>query len=139
MSANTLAKWKNVRSQNTLPKINIFIWSLAHGKILMGENLQKRGFHDPFTCALCQRDQDTIQHLFWDCSFSKKIWNVLYKEMNQQVRWPSYLNSCLGHWERYYQGTFRGKPIFKRLWKSLPNYVCWQIWLARNRLIFQEK
>jgi hypothetical protein len=42
------AKWKNVWSQDSLPKINIFIWSLAHGKILTGENLMKRGFHGPF-------------------------------------------------------------------------------------------
>jgi hypothetical protein len=32
--------------QDTLPKINIFIWSLAHGKILTSENMMKRGFHD---------------------------------------------------------------------------------------------
>jgi hypothetical protein len=56
-------KWKNVWSQESLPKINIFIWS-THGKILTGENLMKTSFHGPFNCPLCQNSQYTIQHLF---------------------------------------------------------------------------
>jgi hypothetical protein len=135
----TSTKWKNIWSQDALPKINIFIWSLAHGKILTGENLMKRGFHGPFICPLCQNSQDTIQHLFWDCPFSTTVWNVAYGDLTHQIRWPSYLKPCLGNWEKYYQGTFRGKPIFKRLWRSLPKYICWQIWLARNKQIFQGK
>jgi hypothetical protein len=74
-------KWKNVWSQDSLPKINIFIWSLAHGKILTGENLMKRGFHGPFNCPLCQTSQDTIQHLFWDCPFSTTVWNVAFGDL----------------------------------------------------------
>jgi hypothetical protein len=133
------ARWKNIWSSDALPKINIFIWTLAHGKILTGENLMKRGFHGPFTCALCQRTQESSQHLFWECTFSSKVWESVYRELIHQVRWPSNYSSCLGHWERFYQGYFHGKPIFKRLWKSLPKFVSWQIWLARNRFIFQTK
>jgi hypothetical protein len=106
-------KWKNVWSQDSLPKINIFIWSLAHGKILTGENLMKRGFHGPFNCPLCQTSQDTIQHLFWDCPFSTTVWNVAFGDLTRQIRWPSHLNPFLGNWEKFYQGTFREKPIFK--------------------------
>lgn len=46
------AKWKNVWSHDSLPKVKFFIWTLVHGKILTGENLVKRGFHDPFNCPL---------------------------------------------------------------------------------------
>jgi hypothetical protein len=28
------------------------------------------------------------------------------------------------------------KPLLKRIWISLPNFVCWQIWLAINKSIF---
>lgn len=44
-----------------------------------------------------------------------------------------------GKWENYYQGMFQGKTIFKRLWKSLPKFVLWQLWLARNSFVFQNK
>jgi len=95
-------KWKNIWIQDSLPKINIFIWSLAQGKILTGENLMKRGFHCPFICPLCQNSQDTIQHLFWDYPFSTTFWNVAYGDLNHQIRWPSQLKPYLGNWEKYY-------------------------------------
>jgi hypothetical protein len=120
----TSTKWKNVWSQDALPKINIFIWSLAHGNIPTRENVMKRGFHGPFNCPLCQNSQDTIQHLLWDCPFSTTVWNVAYGDLTRQTRWPSHLKPCLGNWENFYQGTFRGKPIFKRLWRPLPKYIC---------------
>jgi hypothetical protein len=99
----------------------------------------KRGFHGPFTCALCQRNQDSILHLFWECPFSIKVWEFVYREINHQIRWLSNFIPFLGHWEIYYQGSFHREPIFKILWKSMPKFVCWNIWIARNRLIFQAK
>jgi hypothetical protein len=33
--------WNRIWDSNCLPKINILCWTLTHGKILMGENLQK--------------------------------------------------------------------------------------------------
>jgi hypothetical protein len=65
MIVHILAKWKKNWSIDALPKINIFIWSLAHRKILMGEKLMKIGFHGPFTCALYQKNEQSSQHLFW--------------------------------------------------------------------------
>jgi hypothetical protein len=100
-------KWKNVWSQDSLPKTNFFIWSLTHGKILTGENLMKIGFHGHFNCPLCQISQDNIQHLFWDYPFSRKVWNMAFGDLSRQIRWPSDPNPSLGNWEKYYQGSFR--------------------------------
>jgi hypothetical protein len=72
----------------------------------------KRGFHIPFTYSLCQRTQESRQHLFWKCNFSSKVWELVYRELVHQVRWPSNYSSCLGHWEIYYQGSFHGKTFF---------------------------
>jgi hypothetical protein len=130
-------KWKNVWSQDSLPKVNFFTWSLSHGKILTGENLMKRGFHDPFICPLCQSNQDNIHHLFWNCPFSQTVWKVAFRDLSRKIRWPSAPIPSLGNWEKYYQGSFREKPVLKRIWRAVPKFVCWQIWLARNNQIFQ--
>jgi hypothetical protein len=45
----------------------------------------------------------------------------------------------LGNWGRHYNGFFHGKSFFKRIWVSLSKFVCWQIWLARNKAIFLEE
>jgi hypothetical protein len=63
--------WKNIWSNDGLPKVNTFCWTLAHGKILTGENLAKRGIKGPFHCTLCKKSEETSQHLFLECNFAK--------------------------------------------------------------------
>jgi hypothetical protein len=29
--------------------------------------------------------------------------------------------------------------FFQRVWKATPKFVCWKIWLARNRSIFKDQ
>ena len=35
--------WKSVWAVKSLPKVDLFIWTLAHGKILTRDNMKKRG------------------------------------------------------------------------------------------------
>jgi hypothetical protein len=42
------------------------------------------------------------------------------------------------NWNQIYLGTFNHKPIFKRIWKEVPKFNCWEIWLAKNKAIFQN-
>ena len=46
--ANNPSIWKNLWESITLPKIDVFCWTLAHGKVLIGENLEMRGIVGPF-------------------------------------------------------------------------------------------
>jgi len=39
--------WKSI------PKIDMFVWTLAHKSILTGENLRRRGWEGPSRCPLC--------------------------------------------------------------------------------------
>ena len=123
------AKWKNVWSQDSLPKVNFFTWYLAHGKILTGENLMKRGFHGPFNCPLCQNHQDNIHHLFWNCPFSQTVWKVAFGGMSRKIRWPSTPNPSLENWDKYYHGSFKEKLVLKCIWRVVPKFVCWHIWM----------
>jgi hypothetical protein len=34
--------WKGIWKAKTLPKVDIFLWNLAHNNILMGDNLKKK-------------------------------------------------------------------------------------------------
>ena len=46
------AIWNYLWNCRTLPKIEMFNWTLMHKRVLTGENLQKRGFVGPFRCPL---------------------------------------------------------------------------------------
>ena len=44
--------WNYLWNCRTLPKIEMFIWTLMHQRVLTSENLEKRGFASPFRCPL---------------------------------------------------------------------------------------
>ena len=55
--------WKN----HVPPNILIFLWLLAHNKILLRENLAKRQNLIVLTCLFCS-DGENINHMFFECA-----------------------------------------------------------------------
>jgi hypothetical protein len=43
-------------------------------------------------------------------------------------------------WSKNFRGGFQKiKTSCRRLWISLPKFLCWEIWLAHNRAIFNQE
>jgi hypothetical protein len=57
----------------------------------------------------------------------------------QRVIWPHTCAEFFNQWGGHYMGNFKKKAIFKRFWDALPKYICWSIWLARNKRIFNDE
>jgi hypothetical protein len=133
------AIWKEIGNPNSLPKINILCWQLAHNKLLTGENLNKRGFLGPFRCALCANSLETSDHLFLHCNFSRQVINNVYLELVPNMSKPTSTRSLICKWAKHYKGSIQGNTKLSRAWKASIKFVCWQIWLARNKRIFKEK
>jgi hypothetical protein len=57
-------------------KNNFFAWYLRRGVIVTKDNLIKRNWHGSSSCVFCTRDE-TIKHLFFQCSFACSIWSVI--------------------------------------------------------------
>lgn len=106
-------------------KIVLFGWLVSKGRILTGENLNRRGFSGPFRCQICCMELETIDHLFFRCSVTARMWK-LFSNHHMGAAWvPSdFLNVAL-EWD-----NLQGK------YKSLPFYFVWEVWKGRNRLIF---
>ena len=66
--------WNYNWNNTSLPKIDLFIWTLLHGRILIGENMERRGIAGPFRCPLCATAGETITHLFLQCPYAKSMW-----------------------------------------------------------------
>ena len=81
--------WKNIWECKTLPKLDLFSWTLMHGKILTGDNLMKRGFAGPFRCSLCSEANENIQHIFLDCPYAISVWNEIMKPWEINIHMPS--------------------------------------------------
>ena len=78
----------------TIPKIDMYAWLIAHGSILMEDNLKKSGFQAPSQCALCHVEEETINHLLLECVFAKEVWREDLRNWDQKVALPSQI-SCL--------------------------------------------
>ena len=91
-------------------------------------NLMARGWQGPGHCGLCLSGEDSIHHLFVDCSITRSIFAVLGSSYH--CKWPvsdSSLGSLLESWSR-----------LNSLQYYIPFFVFWCIWKARNRAIFED-
>jgi ribonuclease HI len=102
---------------------------MTENKILVWDNLQKRGWSGPNRCILCKEDSETTLHLFVHCHFFQQVWHHVSTSLNFSEHWlgPS-ISSCFNSW--------CSRP---QIYLSLPAIVCWNVWLARNAAIFDDK
>ena len=93
----------------TLPKIEMFIWSLMHERVLTGENLEKRGLAGQFRCLLCAEASKTISHLFLKYPYAISVWNDVLKRWGDEVHLPDNIQAYFLKWESMYQGELNQK------------------------------
>eukprot|EP00253_Pinus_taeda_P006485 PITA_06485 len=137
-NSQTLAFWKNVWESLALPKVNFFFWTLVHNKLLTGDNLEKRNIVGLHRCVLCSNNFETTQHLFLDCIFAKQVWGFILQDFQISVPSQNSISNLFASWSLFYPQRIPPKSFWRKIWIVLPKYVCWQLWLARNQLIFKE-
>ena len=130
--------WKKVWQTDYIPQVNRFIWILLHNKLLTAENLKKRGISGPSRCILCNSDEETISHLFLQCSFSHLIWRSVLPP-GTALNFPDTIAQLFAVWSKHFPGSLNKKLILNRLWACIPKNLCWQLWLARNKAIFKDQ
>jgi hypothetical protein len=58
------------------PKIHFVLWLLAHNKLAIVDNLNKKGLGKPVQCSFCN-EAETINYLFFECVVAKTIWSMM--------------------------------------------------------------
>ena len=58
------------------PKIEVFAWETAWGKVLTLDQLKRRGMTFANRCFLCDEDEENIDHLVIHCKSAKMLWNL---------------------------------------------------------------
>eukprot|EP00253_Pinus_taeda_P010548 PITA_10548 len=127
------ATWKS----ECIPKVKHFNWTLLKGRILTAENLRKRGIQGPSICCFCKAEEETIQHSFLLCPWVQNCWQQLTSPLEARGRYDQ-VHSLQKNWKKDYPHHRRGKTNLIRIWKCIPVTLCWNLWLARNNLIFNN-
>ena len=103
-----------------------------HNKVPSDEMLQSRGINISSMCSSCSIQGESTFHLFFGCSFSMNLWNLLFSILNTSI----HFNSVEGFW-----------LLLDRNWSKQCNLVinaCMVniliiIWFRRNQIRFQNK
>lgn len=128
------AAWKT----ECLPKVKHFNWTLLKGKILTAENLRKRGIQGPSIYCFCRAEEESIQHSFLLCPFAKRCWNQLTSPLETRGTHEQ-MHNLQKNWKKDFPYPRKGKNNLIRVWKCIPASLCWNLWLARNNHVFNNK
>ena len=84
-------------------------------------------------CPRC-KDVETVTHLLFNCPFAIKVWNEAPLALQFQ---PELITSAI-------EGISKTSrhPTLPPTWLgpgSLPAWIVWNLWIARNQLIFQKR
>ena len=113
------------------PRLKFFMWLLQADR-LNTRNLLKRKGHpqlqqsDHCICVLCNREEETQDHLFFDCIFSKRCWRLLH------IHWQQ--NPIVHERIKIAKNSYH-QPFFMEIF----TIAAWEIWRIRNEKIFDNR
>lgn len=69
--------WKNLWSLNIQPKVKHCVWGAITETLPCQVTLKRKHIDVETACVFCQREEDTLIHIFKFCRFTKLIWKSL--------------------------------------------------------------
>lgn len=108
-------------------KHKFFFWLLLNDRLNKRNLLRRKTMHlGSYPCVLCNTNQEeTLLHLFFDCSFGKWCWRFLNIDWDTQLQ-PE---------EMLLRASSNLVQIFREIWMT----ASWCIWYHRNDIIFDHK
>ncbi|VFQ75853.1 unnamed protein product [Cuscuta campestris] len=119
------AEWASVVwNRLTIPKHQFNMWLILKNRLQTRQRLSK--FINVDTkCLLCNNGAEDINHLFWECPFSKELHSKIMVPMGCVIQASSFQEYC-DKMRRH--GTIRERGIWIAAWAT----TCYFIWKARN-------
>lgn len=71
--------YKVVWFKHSTPKFSFIVWLAVRDRLSTGSRMRSWNGNVDASCMFCQEPLETVEHLFFDCSYSRRIWEVLVK------------------------------------------------------------
>ena len=89
----TSLPWKKIYCLPYLTTIDsysrMFQYKILHNILFLNKKLYRIGFADSPLCSYCGEDDETFQHLFLDCNFSKSLWKDIQVFFHGRLNIPA--------------------------------------------------
>jgi hypothetical protein len=128
--------WKGVRQAGIdYPKFSDLFWLIILGKVRTGES-----WMSSTNCPICRQVQVT-EHLFWNCTAAKRVWQTLRDkwydiagvEVDLSTTWAGLLLLGVHHDQNRFGDRFQ-----QSRWRILFSEALWSIWSRRCAWSFGE-
>ena len=111
------------------PKIKHFLWQLISGCIAVKKNLQARGMQGEICCARCGAEEESINHVFFECPPAIQVWALSKIPTNRAIFPTDSLFTNMDH-------------LFWRVAPPMEDHqfawIFWYIWKGRNNKVFSN-
>lgn len=127
-----MVPWANsVWFKDRIPKHAFIVWVAAWNRLHTRDRLRRWGFQLPSVCILCNEQEETRDHLFFQCDFSGEIWSFFTARVNLNP--PPLFADCL----RWIHSTSTDKNV-SLIIKLLFQASIYFIWSERNARIHSD-
>ncbi|GJX59585.1 RNA-directed DNA polymerase, eukaryota, reverse transcriptase zinc-binding domain protein [Tanacetum coccineum] len=124
---------KHVWYSQCIPRHGFIAWIAIKGRLKTKDRLSKWFFVQDLTCLLYGVDNESHNHLFFSCAYSKRLWERLKPMANMDNVsnvWPSVISSI-------------SNILVNKIWSVIQRLVfgaaIYFLWQERNFRIFQKK
>ena len=128
----TRVTWRNLIIKNAArPRSILTLWQACHGKLPTKERLCRFGFIQEDICSLCLEYVETIEHVFFQCRNTGRIWKDILNWMEVQhspLAWQDEINWVISQTKRK---GWKGALLKLGFTETL-----YGIWCHRNSITF---
>lgn len=126
--------WRRIWSLHIQQRIRVFLWMMAHERILTNSVRWRRGLAANSDCWRCGGGCEDVLHVIRDCPQSRRVWDCF----QQSYRLNGFFTLDLREWIlnnlQAHRWSQWGAP-----WPEVMAMVCWSLWKWRNHSIFQRE
>nr|TKR98213.1 hypothetical protein D5086_0000205730 [Populus alba] len=117
-----------------VPRHAFILWIASLERLSTMDRLQSFRIIHAATCILCGAQEETHEHLFFQCPYSASVWREIARKSS--ITWPSMPWQHLLQWAA---ATLKSPKIFvHNLAKSILSTTVYFIWYEQNNRIFNN-
>ncbi|KAL0399882.1 UNVERIFIED_CONTAM: hypothetical protein Sradi_2331500 [Sesamum radiatum] len=120
--------WNFIWQTEVPPKVRLFAWKICRDALPTRLRLMRRGVQTSSGCVWCGRDDEDLLHVLLRCHYPRLVWALSAIPFSSLVCGHNSPESWLrGLYQRLKKDSF-----------SRVLLICWFLWWARNKLIFEN-
>lgn len=117
---DVLSFWKKLGKLQIPPKWMLFTWKLVHRILPVRAVLKSKGLDVQLECLRCFQQEETLEHLCFKCSISRRVWRGSQLGFDFDNGGPLMVKDWLPEW-------FPSAPDDRAILESAK--VFWGIWI----------